>query len=297
MLSINQPLVICAAITGGGSPKKRSPIHPVSHEEIVREAVACGEAGATIVHLHARDENGQATMSVPAYKALAADIRAAASNVILNFSAGDNGGRATHADRVAVVGAGAEMVSFGAGSFNTSNRLYDNGPKFIDAMLGQLKAKQVLPEIEIFDVGQLGVVVRLLDDGLIPKPASVQFVFGIPGGMPSRIGILEQMLEQLPRHCHWSICCQSNDYALWREMMLYAFLRGGHIRTGMEDVVYKGPETLATSNAELVSQWVKTAEIWGRSILRPDELRQQLGLPLLEAECTGNIKQGRDPKV
>lgn len=277
--SIEKPLAICAAITGGGPARKRTPFHPVSHDALVEEAVACGEAGATIVHLHARDEAGRATMSVQEYQTLAADIRASGSDVILNFSAGDNGGRATHSDRLAVIGSGADLVSFGAGSFNINNRLYDNAPEFIETMLDQLNDGNVLPEIEIFDTGQLTEVRRLLDKGLITKPASVQFVFGIPGGMPIRIGVLDQLIEELPPGCHWSICCQSADYTLWREIMLFAFLRGGHIRTGMEDVVHLRPDVLAKSNVDLVAQWVETAEIWGRPLLRPEDLRKQLGLP------------------
>ncbi|WP_417476102.1 3-keto-5-aminohexanoate cleavage protein [Leisingera sp.] len=279
--SIDNPLVICAAITGGGPAKKRTPFHPVSHDALVEEAIACGRAGAAIVHLHARDKSGQPTMSVSAYRDLVHDIRAAGSDVVINFSAGDNGGRSNHAERRAVIGAGAEMVSFGAGSFNIHDRLYDNSPNYVNSMLEALRQQRVLPEIEIFDTGQLQNVKRLLEEGAIPTPASLQFVFGISGGMPASKSLLNELLKELPAKCHWSICCQTPDHSVWREMMLYAFLRGGDIRTGMEDVVQTTPGVLASSNAELVHQWVETANIWGRPLVKPADLRRQLGLPAL----------------
>ena len=276
--TIDEPLVISAAITGGGPARKRTPYHPVTHDELVQEAVACGKAGAAIVHLHARNEDGIATMSPDVYRNLANDIRAEGSNVIINFSAGDNGGRASHTERLGIAKTGAEMVTIGAGSFNANGRLYNNAPNYIDAMLKSLSDHNVSPEIEIFDTGQLAEMKRLMANRLISPSPSVQFVFGVSGGLPARIGILDQLLLDLPADCHWSTCCQSDDYSVWREMMLYTFLRGGHIRTGMEDVIYAGPGELAKSNADLVAQWVKTAQTWGRPLVTPDELRAQLGI-------------------
>ena len=276
--TIDDPLMICAAITGGGSARAKTPFHPVTHDELVREAVACWRAGAAMVHLHARDDNGQATMDTKAYRLLAQEIRAKGCDVVINFSAGDNGGRANHIDRQAVIATGADVVSFGAGSFNTKNRLYDNSPSHITTMLDRMRGLNVLPEVEIFDLGQMDQVANMIAQGAIPTPASLQFVFGISGGMPSRIGVLDQLLDLVPDHCHWCLCCQTQNFTTWREMALYAFLRGGHIRTGMEDVVHTQPNELATSNSALVTQWVETANTWGRPVMSSAELRTFLGL-------------------
>jgi uncharacterized protein (DUF849 family) len=116
-------LIIVAAVTGGGPPKARTPHQPVTPGEIVAEALAAWRAGAAMLHLHARTEHGEATTDPAVYRHLCGAIRAAGCDAILNISAGDDGGRASHGQRLAVLDGGAEIVSLGSGSFNLAERL------------------------------------------------------------------------------------------------------------------------------------------------------------------------------
>ena len=275
-----KPLLITAAITGGGPPKGKSPAQPASPAEIVADAVACWRAGAAMIHLHARTESGETTSDPAAYRRLCNGIRAAGCDAVLNISAGDDGGRAGHAQRLAVADGGAEVVSLDAGSFNLGSRLYDNNPRYLRAMATRLREAGLKPEIEIFDAGHLAAVAGLVEAGLIRPPHFVQFVTGPAGTMPADIRLLDLLVEGLPPGSEWGVSAQTgDDHAAHVRLLLWAFGRGGHVRTGLEDMVWLRAGEPARSNADLVEQWIMTARIWGRPIASPAEARAMLGLP------------------
>jgi 3-keto-5-aminohexanoate cleavage enzyme len=273
-----KPLIICAAVTGGAPARAKTPHHPVTPRAVATAAVECWRAGAAMIHIHARLEDGSTTSDVGAYRTIVDQITASGCDAIINVSAGDNGGRASHEERLRAVEVGVEMVSFDAGSFNLGNRLYNNDPKYLREMAARMKARRIVPEIEVFDSGALHLVNALVDEGLIPRPAFVQFVFGLPGGMPLDPRYLPLLLERLPAQAEWAISSQAPDLESHLRMSMLAFSQGGHVRTGVEDNVYLRPGELATSNAEMVEQWVSTARIWGRPIASPVEARRMLGI-------------------
>jgi 3-keto-5-aminohexanoate cleavage enzyme len=276
-----RPLIITAALTGGGSPKARTPFQPVTHDEIVAEALAAWRAGAAMIHLHARTPSGAPTSDRSSYARLCEAIRAEGCDAILNISAGDNGGQASHAERLALVDVGAEIVSLDAGSFNIGGRLYDNNPRYLHRLAAEMRVVGVKPEIEIFDTGHISTVSRLAAEGLLSPPHFVQFVAGPPGMMPPDTRILALLLEQLPNGCEWCVSAQAgDDHGTHVRLLFWAFSNGGHVRTGMEDTIWLRPGELAVSNASLVEQWVRTAELWGRPIASPAEARRMLGIPL-----------------
>jgi 3-keto-5-aminohexanoate cleavage enzyme len=147
------PLVICAAITGGGPPRANTPHHPVTPDAIAEEALACWRAGAAIVHCHARLDDGTPTNDVAVYRDLLVRIRHRGCEAIVNFSAGDNGGRSSHEERLQVIESGADIVSLGGGSFNVGARSYDNPPAWRKEMAVRMRARAVTPEFEVFDLG------------------------------------------------------------------------------------------------------------------------------------------------
>jgi 3-keto-5-aminohexanoate cleavage enzyme len=273
-----KPVIICAAVTGGAPAKSKTPHHPVTPKSVVEAAVACWRAGAAMVHVHARREDGTTTMDVDAYRAITDGIAAAGCDAIINLSAGDNGGRASHAERLRVVETGVEMVSLDAGSFNMGNRLYDNSPSYLREMATRMAARQVTPEIEIFDIGHLHFIRELAAEGLVRAPAFVQFVFGPPGAMPPDPRLLPLLIEHLPNGAEWAISAQSSDHQTHLALEMAAFTQGGHVRTGMEDYIYLRPGELAKTNAEMVEQWVATARIWGRPVATPAVARELLGI-------------------
>ena len=276
---MTEPLIIVAAVTGGGPPRARTPYQPVTSDAILAEALACWRAGAAMIHLHARTADGETTTDPAAYRDLCKAIRAAGCDAILNISAGDDGGRASHAQRLAVLDGGAEVVSLDAGSFNLAGRLYDNNPDYLRDLARGMQQRGITPEIELFDAGHLARVELLEREGLIAPPHLVQFVTGAAGTLPPDIRLLSLLLERVPVGSPWCVSAQTgDDHALHVRLLLWAFTHGGHIRTGMEDMVWLRTGELARSNAELVTQWATTARLWGRPIAGPGEARALLGI-------------------
>lgn len=272
------PLIICAALTGGGPPRANTAHHPVSPQAIAVEALAAWRAGAAIVHCHARRGDGTATNDAAAYRDLLARIRDTGCEAIVNFSGGDNGGQSSHEERLQVIETGAEIVSLGGGSFNLGERAYDNAPAFRREMAKRMQFLGVTPEFELFDLGQIQGLRWLKDQGLLPKRPIVTLGFGITGALPTDLEALHIVLKLLPPETHWSMMCQTRDVATFQRLMLSAFALGGNIRTGMEDYVYVRPGVLARNNAEMVAQWVEMASIWGRPVANAEQARELLGI-------------------
>ena len=273
-----KPLIICAAVTGGAPARSKTPHHPVTPDTVARSAVECWRAGAAMIHIHARREDGSTTSEVSDYRAIIERIQAAGCDAIINVSAGDNGGRASHAERLRAVDTKVEMVSLDAGSFNIGNRLYDNSPSYLREMAASMKERGIAPEIEVFDLGHMHLVNALVAEGLVRMPAFIQFVFGLPGGTPLDQRLLPFLLELLPQGAEWAISSQAPDLESHLRLSMLAFTNGGHVRTGMEDNVYARPGELATSNVQMVEQWVTTAKTWGRPLATPAEARRLLGI-------------------
>src|SRR5262245_21577568 len=126
-----KPLIICAAVTGGSPARSKTPHHPVTPEAIAEAAVMCWRAGAAMIHYHARLPDGTTSTDLHDYQIIADLIRGGGCDAILNFSAGDDGGRADHATRLKIAEAGCEVVSLDAGSFNIGERLYNNAPSYL----------------------------------------------------------------------------------------------------------------------------------------------------------------------
>ncbi len=271
-----EPLVICAALTGGGQPQNTTPHLPITPAAIAAEALACWRAGAAIVHCHARLDDGTPTNDVQVYRDLLARIRDTGCEAVINFSAGDNGGRSDHAERLAVIDSGADIVSLGGGSFNLGARAYDNPPAWRRDMATRMLARGVTPEFELFDAGQLHGLQWLAEQGLLPARPMVTLGVGIPGSLPVDLDILMATIRLLPAGAHWSMSCQSRDFAVQQRFMLVAYALGGHIRTGMEDHFYLRPGVLATSNAQFVQKWVDQAALWGRPIASAAQARALL---------------------
>jgi 3-keto-5-aminohexanoate cleavage enzyme len=273
------PLIVTAAITGGGAPRARSCYQPVTPSELVTEALTCWRAGASIIHIHTRGEDGETTTDVGLSRKLCSAIRDQGCDAVLSLSAGDDGGKASHAQRLALAESGAEMVTLAAGSFNLGNRLYDNKPEYLREMSGRTRDLGVRPEIEVFDSGHVATVAAFQDEGLLVPPHFVQLLTGPRGTLPTDSRLLALLVERLPPDSQWSVSAQTgDDHALHARLLLWAFTNGGHVRTGMEDMVWLRPGVLAQSNGQLVEQWVKTAELWGRPIASPEDARRLLGL-------------------
>ncbi|MEZ4498836.1 MAG: 3-keto-5-aminohexanoate cleavage protein [Thermomicrobiales bacterium] len=273
---LSKPLIISAALTGSWPTKAQNPNLPVTEDEIAAAAIAAAEAGAAIVHLHVRNEQGKVTCDPVRYDLVRTLIRQAGCDVIINMSTGGGAGQTTDEQRAEPVDLGPEIASFDCGSTNFGSGVFVNSPSFLDDLAARMKQHGVLPEIECFEPGHVANALRLIDEGKIDPPFWFQFVLGVRGGSPGTIRQLLNMLDMLPPGASWSVC------GIGRAQLplgVAAMAMGGHVRTGLEDNLFYHKGVLAESNAQLVSRLVRIADEMGRPVATPDQAREILGLP------------------
>ena len=233
-------------------------------------------AGAAIVHVHARDDDGTPTLDVEFYRRIVDQIRDHDSNVILNVSTGSGNGRASGVERYACLSLGAEMASFDCGSLNFGDRIFENPLPFLRDMASAFTEHDTKPEIECFEAGHIATALQLQEEGLLAAPLHFQFVLGVRGGAPGTVDQATFMRSQIPSTATWSIC---GIGASQLPLNLYALAAGGHIRTGMEDNLYYSRGRLAQSNRELVERVVRLVTEADREVATPQQARELLGLP------------------
>jgi 3-keto-5-aminohexanoate cleavage enzyme len=270
------PLIINAAISGALHPSK-SEYLPKNPEQIGEEALACADAGASIVHIHARDDDGIHSGKLEHFARALRVIRDARSEVIVNFTTSFGGSAIESNDlerRMSVLDLSPELASFDAGTLNFGDHVFMNDPAFLRQLAARMKERNVKPEIEIFDDGMLGTTERLIAAGLIDEPPFYQFVLGVPGGARATPENLVHLVRSLPKDALWSVAAVGRDQLRFNAM---AIAMGGHARTGLEDNLYYSKGELAT-NAQLVARVRTLAEIMGREVASPAQARGLLAL-------------------
>ena len=268
-------LIISAATTGSWPTKSQNPAVPTTEQEIADAAVACGEAGAAIVHIHVRDEQERVTCDPARYAKVRDLVERAGSDVVLNMSTGGGAGSTSDEERMAPVALRPELASFDCGSVNFGERVFVNSPGFLKELAARMNAAGVRPEIECFEPGHVWNALRLIDDGLLTPPFWFQFVLGVRGGSPPTVRQLVHLVEMLPAGAHWSVC------GIGRAQLplgLAAMAMGGHVRTGLEDNLWYLKGQPAQSNAQLVARLVRIAGEMGRPVATPDHVRALLAL-------------------
>ncbi len=271
-------LIITCAPVGAEVTKADNPAVPYGPAEIAASALAAVEAGASIVHLHARDAAGQPSQDPALFKDLFARIKAKA-DPILQISTG-GAVTATTAERLAPladpeVAKYLEMASFTCGTVNFGDDVFMNSPAFLLALARKLKETGIKPEIEVFEPGMIANALRLARQGELSHPLHFDFVLGVPGAMPGGVRQLQFLVDSLPGLCTW---CVAGVGSHQLPMATMAILMGGHVRVGLEDNLYYRKGELAESNAQLVARVVRLARELGREVATPDEAREILGL-------------------
>jgi 3-keto-5-aminohexanoate cleavage enzyme len=268
------PVIITAAITGSIASSASNPNLPTSWDEICDAAVSSWAAGAAIIHLHARDEQGVPTQDARVYKLLIDRIREAGCDAILNLSTGAAGGRATADQRVECLALDPEMATLDCGSMNYGDeRVFENPYRFLQRLAATMRERRIVPEIEVFDTGMIGNALRLMDEGLLDAAGVWQLCLGVRGGAPPTLSAVSHMLSLLPSSRAWFLLGVGRHQI---QMNMIALAHGGHVRTGMEDNRYFRRGELATSNAQLVERIVRIAREIGRPVAGPDQAREIL---------------------
>ena len=270
------PCIITVAITGSVPTKKDSPAVPISVAEQIESSHAAYEAGAALVHVHVRNDDGTTTSDPERFARFLAGIRKHCPDMIVQFSTGGRSG--TGKERGGMLHLKPEMASLTTGSVNFAKIIYENHPTLINDLAASMLANDVKPEIEIFDLAMLYNAAKLVADGLLKAPVHVQFVLGIPGALPADREVLEFELAQLERRlpgATWTAAGIGRHQLTVNEWSLEL---GGHCRTGLEDNLRFDKDRLATSNAELVERVADLAAKFDRSVATPADARRILGL-------------------
>ena len=276
---LSDKLIITAALCGAGTTKEQTPYVPITAEEIAKDAVECVKSGASIIHIHVRDDNGKNSMDTDVFTNVVQTVRTylAAENLdaVLNLTTSGSSWSEDH--RVAHLPIlQPEMCSYDPGTMNWGNSyVFLNTPAFLERLGLLCQELGIKPEIEIFDAGMIGTVEYLLKKGFLKAPCHYQFVLNVPGGMPGTIESLSYLLPKLPKGATWSI---TGIGASHLPMMLAGLAAGCNgLRVGLEDNVYMKKGVLAT-NAELVKRAALLAEMANRQIATAAEAREILGL-------------------
>jgi 3-keto-5-aminohexanoate cleavage enzyme len=273
---MSTPCIITVAITGSVPTKKDSPAVPITVPEQIESTHAAYEAGASLVHVHVRNDDGTTTSDPEKFGRFLAGIRQHCPDMIVQFSTGGRSGMGK--ERGAMLPLKPEMASLTTGSVNFAKIIYENHPTLINELASSMLAHDIKPEIEIFDLAMLYNAAKLVADGLLKPPVHVQFVLGIPGALPADREVLDFELEQLQRvlpGATWTAAGIGRHQLTVNEWSLEL---GGHCRTGLEDNLKFDKERLATSNAELVQRVAELAAKLGRPVATPAEARRILGL-------------------
>ncbi|KXG76232.1 3-keto-5-aminohexanoate cleavage enzyme [Thermotalea metallivorans] len=268
-----QKLIITAALTGAEVTKSQQPNLPVTPDEIAEAAYACYQAGASIVHVHARDKEGNPTQSYEVYKEIKEKIEAKC-NIIVQPS---TGGATWHTpeERLQPVELRPEMATLSCGTCNFGSDVFMNSEEYIEKFAKRMKELGVKPEIEVFERGMIENALRLVKKGLLDTPVHFDFVLGVPGACPGTPEDLMHMVRSIPPGSTWTVAGIGRAET---PLAVMAIILGGHVRVGFEDNIYYHKGVLAESNAQLVERIVRISKELGREVATPDEAREILGI-------------------
>jgi len=271
------PVVIAVAITGSVPRKKDNPALPVTPAEQVESTHQAYEAGASLVHIHVRNDDESSSSDPERFRLVQEGVRKHCPGMIVQFSTGGRG--RDPSARGSALYLRPDMASLSTGSVNFPTIIYENHTTLVADLAGKMRELGVRPEIEIFDLSHLHGAQRLVAEGLIDDKPHVQFVMGVQNALPAEEHLLDILLGELRRvlpNASWTAAGIGRNQA---PVMEWAVARGADaVRTGLEDNIRVSKDRLASSNAELVRMAAETVERHGRRVAMPAEARSLLGL-------------------
>jgi uncharacterized protein (DUF849 family) len=279
--------IITCALSGVAANRDQCPAIPYTPEEYAAEAKRARDAGAAVVHIHARyPDDGLPSYRVKEYRAITQAILAEAPDLIINYSTGAVG--VPIEERVhQITELKPELGALNMGSMTyakySSKRkslvfdfVFSNPFSEIIFLLEKMNSVQVKPECECFDTGHIGNVMPLIDMGLLKSPIQFSLILGVLGGAPPTARNLTHMANNLPEPSTWEVIGISREQ--WKLVAAAASL-GGNVRVGLEDNFYLPTGEMASSNGDLVENAARLISLAGRSIAEPAEARRLLSLP------------------
>jgi 3-keto-5-aminohexanoate cleavage enzyme len=274
------PLIISAALTGMIPTKADNPAVPVTPDEIAEDAALCVEAGAAIVHLHARDDDGHPTYSKETYAEIIQGIRERCPEVIVCVSTSGRTFKTLdeRADVLELEGdVKPELASLTLGSLNFPQQASINDPQMIRDLAVRMSERGIVPELEIFDFGMVDYAKFLLARDVIRQPLLFNLLLGSLGTLSASAVNLATLAASLPEGSTWAGAGIGRSQFFVNSL---AIAMGGHVRVGLEDNLWLDTrKERPASNRELVDRLARLAHVLDRKIARPDQARSMIGLP------------------
>ena len=298
-------IIIQVCLCGAGTKKAQAPTVPYTAEELAEQIVECAKAGASVAHIHVREDKevngelqiGYKSMSLKAFTEAVELTREACKkagvDIVINLTT--SGGEYEDHKRLQHLGAlKPEMCSFDPNTINWANSyIFENSPRFLNKLAQEVVKHDIKPEFEVFDTGHIDSVMYYVNKHGIPKPPHIQFIMGVGGSMPGTTENLAFLVNKLPEGATWSV---SGIGKAHMPMMLAGLALGcDGLRVGLEDNILYGKDAegnkIIATNKMLVERAVELAKLAGREIATADEAREIMGITrnCLRDEVTGEV--------
>lgn len=286
------PTILTCAVTGNITTIQQHSGLPCTPEQIADACIGAARAGAAIVHVHVRHADGRPSMELDHYRETVARIRASDTDLVINLTTGPGGRYIPSDDNPQVAAPGSmllhplkrcehiaalrpEICSLDLNTMWFGSSVVINTPPNARKMAAVIREAGTLPELEVFDSGDIHLAHDMLKDGSVPKNALFQIVLGVKYGFDASPATLAYAKSLLPSASPWA------SFGIGRHafpMVAQAYLLGGHVRTGLEDTVYIEKGVLAPDNAALCAKAKRTVEELGGRLATPGEAREMLGV-------------------
>lgn len=277
-----EKLIITGAICGAEVTKEHNPNVPYTVKEIGKEAEVAYKAGASIIHLHVREDNGTPTQSKERFKICIEEVKRRCPDVIILPSTGGAVGM-TNEERLQPIylEPPPEIATLDCGTMNWigEDEIFANTENTIIHFAEEMNSRGIKYELECFDKGMVDTAIRLHREGYIKDPMHFNFMLGVKGGMGASPRDLLFLINSIPRNSTFSVgAIGKHEFP----MITLSIMMGGHVRVGFEDNLYLSKGKLAKSNGELVEKAVRISKELGRDIATPNEARKILEINYLE---------------
>jgi 3-keto-5-aminohexanoate cleavage enzyme len=270
----SRPVVLTVAVTGADVFRENNPNIPYTTEEIADSSIEAAQSGATVVHLHVREDDGTPSGRPELFKDVIERIRAGSDLLTMVSTGGSND--MTIEERTTGLEAQPDISGVESGSMNFGDDTFITPPSAGRGIVERAKEAGIALEVEAFEVGHVISAIRWLEEGLLPPPLRINLVFGVPGGIDASPEALAAMVRPLPPGTFWTVTCIGRQH---QRMLALALLHGAPgIRTGLEDVAYMSSGVLAPSNAALAEMAVDLTRALGREVATQHQARELLEL-------------------
>ncbi len=269
------PAIITAAICGAETTREMTPHLPISADELGEEAARCRAAGASVVHLHVRRDDGTPTQDRALFQKAIDAIRARCDVIVQTSTGGAVGMSADERAQPLDCKPPPEMASLNAGSLNFGDDVFLNPFPLVRDFAARMKARRIGYELECYDVGHVEACLRLAEEGVISLPAPFDFVMGVRGGIQASEENLRFLISKLPKESTFNVAGIGRHQLPMAELSLRL---GGHARCGLENNIYLAKGVLAKGSYELVAKVAELAKAAGREVATPAQARELLRL-------------------